>query len=125
MFKRRNKEGGFTLIELMIVIAVIGILAVVLIPRLGGVKDSAKYAGVTTNAKSVEAFVVANIDRWEKNKVGEETIKTAITTSNPELANPFDEESAKKEPLTFDSENIDKGIVHVDITGLALVILKL
>lgn len=65
MIKRR-KDGGFTLIELMIVIAVIGILAVVLVPKMSGLKDSAKESGVVTNAKSVEAYVIANIDRWQR-----------------------------------------------------------
>ncbi|HVJ50701.1 type II secretion system protein, partial [Desulfitobacterium sp.] len=31
---KRRKDSGFTLIELMIVIAVIGILAVVLVPKV-------------------------------------------------------------------------------------------
>lgn len=50
---RRKKESGFTLIELMIVIAVIGILAVVLVPKMGNVKTSAKLTGVETNYRSV------------------------------------------------------------------------
>ena len=54
MIKRR-KDDGFTLIELMIVIAVIGILAVVLVPKMGNVKTSAKLAGVQTNYRSVAA----------------------------------------------------------------------
>ncbi|WP_206812691.1 type II secretion system protein [Paradesulfitobacterium ferrireducens] len=50
---RRKKESGFTLIELMIVIAVIGILAVVLVPKMGNIKTSAKLTGVQTNYRSV------------------------------------------------------------------------
>ncbi|MEL1135134.1 type II secretion system protein [Desulfitobacterium sp. THU1] len=89
MIKRR-KDGGFTLIELMIVIAVIGILAVVLVPKMGGVKDSAKYAGVTTNAKSVEAYVIANIDRWAKHSTdAEDLIVGQFTTAPNALANPL------------------------------------
>ncbi|SJZ86306.1 prepilin-type N-terminal cleavage/methylation domain-containing protein [Selenihalanaerobacter shriftii] len=41
-------EEGFTLIELMIVIAVLGILAGIAIPKLGGVQDKAKEAALTT-----------------------------------------------------------------------------
>lgn len=75
----------------MIVIAVIGILAVVLVPKMGGVKDSAKYAGVTTNAKSVEAYVVANIDRWAKNSTdAEDVIEGQFTTGPNKLENPLD-----------------------------------
>ncbi|BAE84202.1 hypothetical protein AT727_10435 [Desulfitobacterium hafniense] len=91
MFKRR-KDGGFTLIELMIVIAVIGILAVVLVPKMAGVKDSAKYAGVTTNVKSVEAYVVANIDRWVKTQKTVSEVNGLISgqfSGNNALANPF------------------------------------
>lgn len=52
MIKGR-KDEGFTLIELMIVIAVIGILAVVLMPKFGTIKTSAKLSGVETNFRSV------------------------------------------------------------------------
>lgn len=63
MIKRR-KDEGFTLIELMIVIAVIGILAVVLVPKVGSIKAQAKSAGVDTNVRAVEAFVQSRISYW-------------------------------------------------------------
>lgn len=77
---KRRKDNGFTLIELMIVIAIIGILAVVLVPKMSGVKDSAKSAGVITNARSVEAYVQTRIDSW--NRQG-----TSNTASTDILAN--------------------------------------
>lgn len=102
MLRKRNKEGGFTLIELMIAISVIGILTVVLIPRLGGVKDSAKYAGVLTNAKSVEAYVIGNMDRWVRYQTPDQ-VRNAIygqfskaVATNPDadtIVNPLDSEN--------------------------------
>ncbi|AHF07436.1 hypothetical protein DESME_10660 [Desulfitobacterium metallireducens DSM 15288] len=56
---KRRKDSGFTLIELMIVIAVIGILAVVLVPKFGSVKTDAKLAGVQTNFRSVTTAISA------------------------------------------------------------------
>lgn len=45
MIKRFGKnKKGFTLIELIIVIAILGILAAIAVPRLGGFQESARMA---------------------------------------------------------------------------------
>lgn len=51
------KKKGFTLIELMIVLAIIAILAVVLIPKSTIFKKNSKTAGVTTNMNTVRAYL--------------------------------------------------------------------
>ncbi|GAB6171448.1 hypothetical protein JCM15765_09260 [Paradesulfitobacterium aromaticivorans] len=99
----RKKEGGFTLIELMIVIAVIGILAIVLIPKVGTVKTQAKAAGIDTNIRMVEAYAQSRINSWANatdnsgNLTGTTQaviaadIASAFSTggSNGQMANPF------------------------------------
>ena len=66
MVERIKNKKGFTIIEIMVVIALIGILATVLVPKFVGVKDKAKDMGMLANAKMVEAFVASEIDNWKK-----------------------------------------------------------
>lgn len=53
--KRRNSRGGFTLIELMIVVAILGLLAYVLVPRIMERPEEARRIRAQVDIKTIES----------------------------------------------------------------------
>ncbi len=94
MRKKLGNQKGFTLIEMMMVIAVIGILAAVLIPKIQGVKDNSKLAGVDANARQVQAYVTGLIQRYQNATSGtasaqQTAFANSVVAAADSLENPF------------------------------------
>ena len=65
MFRKTiKKEGGFTLLELLIVIVIIGILALLIIPNITSApkkaRDTKRKTDITTVRKGLEEYFVNN-----------------------------------------------------------------
>ena len=56
-FRRRRREQGFTLLELIIVVAIIGILATIAMPKLMHTPDKAKEAVLRTDLRTLRDVI--------------------------------------------------------------------
>ena len=78
---KKNNKKGFTIVELVIVIAVIAILAAVLIPTFTGVTERAKESAAMQNARNAWTdYMSANADQpdYKENICIESTVDGTV-----------------------------------------------
>src|SRR5438045_2944647 len=130
---RKGKKGGFTLIELMIVIAIIAIIAAIAIPGLLSSQRASNERNAATSLKTLtaaEADFRANDrdgnkinDFWTANVSGLYTMTNASITGN--TANSTTDPSVKLIELSIASADADStvetaGGENVDLSSFSL-----
>lgn len=87
MFKKKKNNKGFTLVELLVVIAIIGILAVVAVPSLFKNINKAKVSDIVSyvNAVKTEALSqYADTDGTDGTGITVKTVTDALDGNAPE-----------------------------------------
>jgi len=87
MIKRVNSEGGFTLTELLIVVAILGILVAVVLPNFTGLLGSAKTNSGVAELNIVQTAVDAKLAATNSSTT---TAITAPTDDMTGAAGAFD-----------------------------------
>lgn len=103
--RKRNKKGGFTLIELTVVLAIMAIILTVIAPNFSSVKDSAKT--------KVDQQNCAAIERSVKMLLAEDVISSnikniKITSSNGSVQISGISDDTSKNKLQDLLEDLDK-----------------
>jgi prepilin-type N-terminal cleavage/methylation domain-containing protein len=56
----RGRQNGFTLIELVMVIVVLGVIAAIAIPRMGGISESSRISATKSEMMMLKRAIIGN-----------------------------------------------------------------
>lgn len=103
--RKRNKKGGFTLIELTVVLAIMAIILTVIAPNFSSVKDSAKTKVDQQNCAAIERSVEMLL---AEDAISSSVTNITITSSNGNVEISGISDNTSKSKLEDLLEDLDK-----------------
>jgi len=113
MYLQKNKKG-FTLIELMVVVAIIGILALLGLRLYTGQQEKAKESIVKANASTIHTLIQSELADGSITSGGILTAIDCDVNDCANMENPFDNNIVEEDSVTTDAA---AGIVFVTTTS--------
>ncbi len=83
MFKRIRSERGFTLVELLVVLAVLAILIAIVVPNLAGITGGARRSAAETELDTVQSAMDSMMSKYEAISVTADLVEGTIGANDP------------------------------------------